>query len=247
MKLKNIRGHWIDILDGLSEIEAAQVRNHFDNPSSYANVVLDQINNGTIYDRLKDYNWETVFDVGANIGLFSLFMAPACKNIFAFEPTPRHFELLKILLKNYPNCKPVNSAIGIKNGPVKFRSVSHNTTMNCIDDGGEINANSMTLGVAEKQFGHPHFCKIDIEGFENVLVDYLFESGVWCNPDSLFIEVHGDYNVCRAKWAHKLNELEYKTEAVGVDALYAWAKNLKLISEKDSCNSVVRYKDIPQS
>jgi amino acid adenylation domain-containing protein/non-ribosomal peptide synthase protein (TIGR01720 family)/FkbM family methyltransferase len=41
---------------------------------------------------------DCVFDVGANIGLFTLFAAHACKNatIYAFEPIPPLFELLKI-------------------------------------------------------------------------------------------------------------------------------------------------------
>jgi FkbM family methyltransferase len=39
-----------------------------------------------------------VFDVGANIGMFSLFTASACKNakIYAFEPIPPVFELLEL-------------------------------------------------------------------------------------------------------------------------------------------------------
>nr|AXN93625.1 PuwH [Symplocastrum muelleri NIVA-CYA 644] len=41
---------------------------------------------------------DCIFDVGANIGLFSLFMAQRCKNatIYAFEPIPPVFEVLRL-------------------------------------------------------------------------------------------------------------------------------------------------------
>lgn len=41
---------------------------------------------------------DTVFDVGANIGLFSLFVSQKCNNnvdIYAFEPVPKVFEVLQ--------------------------------------------------------------------------------------------------------------------------------------------------------
>jgi hypothetical protein len=40
---------------------------------------------------------DCVFDVGANIGLFTLFVAQNCENvkIYAFEPIPPNFELLR--------------------------------------------------------------------------------------------------------------------------------------------------------
>lgn len=47
-----------------------------------------------------------IFDIGANIGIFSLFALKACNNkaeIYCFEPIPITFECLKKNLANYPN------------------------------------------------------------------------------------------------------------------------------------------------
>src|SRR5205085_12012546 len=46
---------------------------------------------------------DTVFDIGANIGLFSLFVMSRCKNptIYAFEPAPVVHELLKANCEAY--------------------------------------------------------------------------------------------------------------------------------------------------
>ncbi len=50
---------------------------------------------------LKD--GDCVFDVGANVGLFTLFVSEHCKDatIFAFEPIPPTFELLRLNTKLY--------------------------------------------------------------------------------------------------------------------------------------------------
>ncbi|MDZ8084004.1 MAG: amino acid adenylation domain-containing protein [Nostoc sp. DedQUE12b] len=46
---------------------------------------------------------DCIFDVGANIGLFALFMGQICKNvsIYAFEPIPPVFDLLRINTEGY--------------------------------------------------------------------------------------------------------------------------------------------------
>jgi amino acid adenylation domain-containing protein/FkbM family methyltransferase len=46
---------------------------------------------------------DCIFDVGANIGLFTLFVGQICKNvsIYAFEPIPPVFDLLRINSENY--------------------------------------------------------------------------------------------------------------------------------------------------
>jgi len=55
-----------------------------------------------------------IFDVGANIGMFSLFISQFCKNpkIFAFEPIPPIFDILQINLELYSsNYKLFNMGI----------------------------------------------------------------------------------------------------------------------------------------
>ncbi|MEH2375501.1 amino acid adenylation domain-containing protein [Nostoc sp.] len=59
---------------------------------------------------------DCIFDVGANIGLFTLFVGQICKDvsIYAFEPIPPVFDLLRINAENYGlNVKLFN--IGLSN------------------------------------------------------------------------------------------------------------------------------------
>lgn len=65
--------------------------------------------------RLQDEN--TVVDIGANIGLFSLFVMSRCKNpkIFAFEPAPVVYDLLKANCDAYgSNVRAMNMGVSDK-------------------------------------------------------------------------------------------------------------------------------------
>jgi len=62
--------------------------------------------------RLQD--GDTVVDIGANIGLFSLFVMSHCKDarIFAFEPAPMIYEILKTNCEAYgANVRTVNAGV----------------------------------------------------------------------------------------------------------------------------------------
>lgn len=110
----------------------------------------------------------TVIDAGANIGLFSIFVAnmhPDC-TIYAFEPTPSTFETLKENTKYYPNIKVFNCGLGDENKTSSIVPVPENNGENHIGEGGipcEIKTiDSLNLPM--------NFLKMDTEGYEgNIL------------------------------------------------------------------------------
>ncbi|MFJ4622037.1 FkbM family methyltransferase [Streptomyces sp. NPDC088812] len=55
-----------------------------------------------------------VFDVGANIGMFALFMSERFPDarVFSFEPVPQTFEALCKNVASLPNVTPLNTALG---------------------------------------------------------------------------------------------------------------------------------------
>lgn len=73
---------------------------------------------------------ETILDIGANIGIASIFFAlryPSAK-IYAFEPIPENFELLKRNIEGYGNIKAYPVALGTEDGEllIHYPSGSHN-------------------------------------------------------------------------------------------------------------------------
>jgi syringomycin synthetase protein SyrE len=64
-----------------------------------------------------------IFDVGANIGMFSLFAGMSCRNarIFAFEPVPQTYEMLCLNASLYDlNITPLNAALAEQAGTATF-------------------------------------------------------------------------------------------------------------------------------
>ena len=71
--------------------------------------------------RLQD--GDTVVDIGANIGLFSLFVMSRCKNprIYAFEPAPVVYDLLKANCRAHgSDVRAVNAGVSDKAGTATF-------------------------------------------------------------------------------------------------------------------------------
>lgn len=118
-----------------------------------------------------------VVDVGANIGYFSLIFAKLVNmegQVFAFEPEPQNFELLKknFSINNYQNIVCERKAVSDKNGNLRlylsessgkhsiFRNNAHKNSINveCIklDDYFE----------EKKLIDKIDFVKIDVEGAE---------------------------------------------------------------------------------
>lgn len=64
----------------------------------------------------------TVLDIGANIGTSSVYFARIFPNaqIYAFEPMPENFELLRMNSAGEPRIHPVNCALGASDGEVEI-------------------------------------------------------------------------------------------------------------------------------
>lgn len=73
-----------------------------------------------------------VFDVGANIGMFTLFVGRHCKDaiIYSFEPIPPIFELLRINSDLYGlNVKPLKCGLSDRSGDERFTYYPHLSMM----------------------------------------------------------------------------------------------------------------------
>lgn len=127
---------------------------------------------------------DTILDIGAHIGLFSVFFSKKLNSkgrVICFEPTPGTFQILKrtVELNDLRNCTVVNAAIADKSGSLSFNLTSK--------DGEGSNANSLvqterTVNVTEvKVFSIDDYrrieklkidiLKIDVEGYElNALI-----------------------------------------------------------------------------
>jgi len=116
--------------------------------------------------------YKTFFDVGANVGLDSLFGASLGWDVSSFEPDPYNFNKLKknILLNNFNNIKLYKKAISNILTVTKFISVKGNRTASHIRGARGYYGKTDLLKIKTttfKEIGHyPDLIKLHIEGHE---------------------------------------------------------------------------------
>ena len=94
--------------------------NRYETEYLYKEIFEDQI---YLRHGIRLQDGDTVIDIGANIGLFSLYVMSRCKNptIYAFEPAPVVYDLLKANCDAYgPNVRAFNVGVSDKRKTATF-------------------------------------------------------------------------------------------------------------------------------
>ena len=147
-----------------------------------------QINNYGVYEEemleaimyflRKQYDinsFETILDIGANIGNHSLYFSKRAKNVYAFEPNPNTFELLKFNTRNNKNISIFNLGLYNKNCKKTLFENSLNIGQSFLNDTLGFKRNNLTnyevnlsrLDSVKELFGkNISLIKIDVEGSE---------------------------------------------------------------------------------
>ena len=124
--------------------------------------------------------WDVALDVGAHVGIWSMRLAERFKEVYAFEPVPKHIECWKQNMLQWKDTSILYEvALGHKNGTIDIQvPVEENTGMAAIvqpqlvqtsgwDDLNnfpKIEVETRTLDSYE--FDQVDFIKIDVEWFE---------------------------------------------------------------------------------
>lgn len=147
---------------------------HWDIPINHAQTILNQINSG-MYDKWFVGKKRMVcLDIGANVGLVSLYMLQYSKEIHCVEPTPSHMELCKELINANLNDEQTAyfypTALYDRNENVIFATGHATENKITIAEGygsHKIHVNGQILTSYFEQIGKQvDFCKIDVEGGE---------------------------------------------------------------------------------
>jgi FkbM family methyltransferase len=116
-----------------------------------------------------------IWDVGANIGLYSLQLADKAGmegRVFSFEPSPSNVLRLKKAVARHSNIHVIDLALADRNGAMKFRQGEDElgATSRLVEGGAETGAIvEVVTGdslVAQGRVKAPNVIKIDTEGFE---------------------------------------------------------------------------------
>lgn len=216
------------------EFTDLDIISHMTNPTSYIQTIVDeQINRDKIYDFFfagkKDL---TIIDAGANVGMFSIYCSPSAKTIYAIEPTPSHFNILKKITTKFNNIIPINCALWGEDENLTFYTIPFNTTANsAVATGGQaltVIGKKLQTIIKENNIEHIDLLKMDIEGSEFKILNDDFINYCYSVVDNWFLEVHAypqycsNFTVCQERIIDMFKYNKYKVDIKGTDGLFIY-------------------------
>jgi len=139
---------------------------------------------------------DLIIDIGAHIGLFSLFSSQYCKNgkILSFEPIKENYELLveNLRLNNIKNVYPFNKAVSENNSDVTIFLNKDESGHSMYSSEGEriqVKSTSLKMIFEENKLDKCDFLKLDCEGAEYSIIDSLSEE-YFDKIEKMIIEYH---------------------------------------------------------
>lgn len=148
---------------------------------------------------------DVVIDCGANIGRVAQIFATTGAKVYAFEPNPHSFWVLKQRMKKYPNVMCIQSAVSIEDGymqlymhvnavenPVKWGEASSLiANKSNVDTENYVDVKTIDFAKFIVDLNAPvAFIKMDIECYEYTVIRHLIESNVVDNFSLMRIEPH---------------------------------------------------------
>ena len=150
------------------------------------------------------------FDIGANVGLYSLLFSKNSKSVYAFEPLPRNVYFLKrtLMLNKVRNVFIIPMAVSDKNGFSMFqKGINYSTGK--LNKSGDFLVKTITLdSFVRKRKIFPNILKIDVEGSELVVIKGAKNLLVNYKP-IILLSTHG--NKIKIECLKYLKNLRYKS------------------------------------
>lgn len=165
---------------------------------------------------------ETVLDIGANVGSYSLLisaMYPLCR-VVALEPHPANFNRLleNIALNNmYRKITPLNVGIALQNGlqMMRLNMTEPGYAFNCLEDLGEAVPN-------------PKAVKVDIMTFTLTSLCYHLK----LYPDHIKLDIDGGEGKVMKNWEALLGKIRPKSLNIEVDTKDSSHKQVYEVARK---------------
>jgi len=162
---------------GVSNVNFGKSRIYYDSAYGLAGYqsMLTRQKNLLSYTGLRSSQALKIFDVGANVGFYTLM----CKDLFpkskihAFEPIPDTFKCLRNNCSKYTNIKVNNLGMSSKEGVLKMSFDPNDSAVSQISKTGNVEVELTTIDkyFSSLGFNNLDLLKIDTEGFESLVLD----------------------------------------------------------------------------
>lgn len=202
---------------------------HFAADHSLVDTLISQIESGMYAELFQGKKNLTFLDIGANIGLVSLYAAFSCKRIVALEPAPATYEVLKAMTRMFSQIEIAEFALAPVDGEVVFYQNDLNSTASSTVNtyGQQIKVQGLKLSSILRiyQLESVDIVKADAEGSEGESLSFSELETARPIVKSWYIETH---NCPRTRWETKLGRLVDNLSQLGyhkmrIDGMALWA------------------------
>jgi FkbM family methyltransferase len=172
-----------------------------------------------IYDPYRKKN-AVVMEVGANVGIFTLYAYEFASKIYAVEPSTLHYETLTTMLtynEMLDKVIPIQCAVGAVNGTMTLYNNPNNSTMVSLNPIVKDENNSESVGVktlktlmTEYKIKHIDLLNLDVEGAEMGIFASSEFSEVAPHIDTVVVEYHSWTNISPNILVASLRDRGYK-------------------------------------
>ena len=148
---------------------------------------IDKENLDGEYGWMKDFNFKTILDIGANEGQFAdkMHMLFPESVIYAFEPIPETFALLQKNFKDVKQLKAINLALGDTTGEISFNKNEYSPSSSLLPlaeshvenfyfavktDPISVRIDRLENVIDTEKIDFPMLVKIDVQGFEDKVI-----------------------------------------------------------------------------
>ena len=174
----------------------------------YIDTMKEQIANG-MYDHLFVGRSDLVFlDIGANIGLVSIYAYEHCKRIVAIEPAPDTYLRLVEATKDFPMIECYNVALAPRNEDVEFFvndiNFTASSTVNTYGTRTMVKGQTLSKILDYHRLSHVDVVKCDAEGAEGESLTLIELDLAKDIVDTWYIEMH---NCPVTTWENKLGRI----------------------------------------
>ena len=141
----------------------------------------------------------TIVDIGANIGIATLYFSRFAKKVVSVEPSAEHFELLKSMVEynKLENVTLINKAIYINQGNFTLYHPPNKTAYSLMSNISQISqSNEMVDAITlddlfkENNLNHVDLLKVDIEGTEIEVFSHTSFKNIADKVDLVITERH---------------------------------------------------------
>lgn len=192
---------------------------------------------GYIRSRYKSISELILFDVGANIGNYSILLNEIFgqkANIYSFEPAHKTFQKLQLNIGNKPKTKLFNFGFGNENKKISlFRNIDESGLASVykrkldhfnihMDKSEEIQIKTIDSFCIDHKIAHIHLLKLDVEGYEKAVLDGASKMLKFGAIDFIQFEFGGcniDSRTFFQDFYYMLND-DYKLYRIVKDGLY---------------------------